>query len=81
MAIRLTVHLKTQSQPIAHNNVLNTYQKGDFYCVYVAGAIIRASDGSVPLATGDEKTYKYPIGDIFRVIEEYGFHGRPTPEV
>ena len=58
--IGVTVHLKTQSQPIEHKNVLNTYQKGSLFVVY----------------TDDEKSYKYPMGDLFRVIEDYGFHGR-----
>lgn len=58
--MNITVHLKTQSQPIKHEKVINTYQKGDFYCVYVEGEVV----------------YKYPIADIFRVIEDYGFHGR-----
>jgi len=43
-----------------HNEVVNTYQKGDLYIVY----------------TSNEKSYKYPIADIFRVIEDYGHHGR-----
>ena len=58
--INVTVHLKTQSQPIEHKEVVNTYQKGDLYIVY----------------TSNEKSYKYPIADIFRVIEDYGHHGR-----
>ena len=29
----ITIHLKETSQEIIHSNVLNTYQKGDFYCV------------------------------------------------
>lgn len=53
------IHLKSQSQPILHARTINLYQKGDFLCVFVEG----------------EKVYKYPIGDIFRVIEDYGFHG------
>ena len=60
MMINVIVHLKTQSQPIEHNEVVNTYQKGDLYIVY----------------TSNEKSYKYPIADIFRVIEDYGHHGR-----
>ena len=57
--IKVIVHLKTQSQPITHENVINTYQKGDMFCVYVEGEIV----------------YKYPVADLFRVKEEYGYHG------
>lgn len=62
--MNVTVHLKTQSQPIEHTDVINTYQKGDFYILYTKG----------------EKSFKYPIADIFRVIEDYGFHGRSCKE-
>jgi len=55
----VTIHLKLQSQPIIHANTINLYEKGSFLCVFVNG----------------EKIYKYPISDIFRVIEDYGFHG------
>ena len=58
--IKVTIHLKTQSQPIEYTEVINTFQKGDFYVIYTVG----------------EKSHKYPIADIFRVIEDYGFHGR-----
>lgn len=54
------VHLKEQSQPIVHDNVINTYVKGPFYCVYCEG----------------EKVYKYLIVDIWRIKEDYGYHGR-----
>ena len=39
---------------------INTYQKGDFYTVY----------------TVDEKSYKYPIANIWRIMEDYGTHQR-----
>lgn len=60
--ITVSIHLKTQSQPIVYADVINTYQKGDFYVVY----------------TGEEESHKFPIADIFRVIEDYGYHGRHT---
>jgi len=47
------------SEPIIIINALNTYQKGDFYCVYC----------------DDERVFKYPIMHIFRVVEDYGTHG------
>lgn len=58
--IEVIIHLKETSQPIEHLHVINTYQKGSFFVVYC----------------NNGKSYKYPIGDIFRVIEDYGYHGR-----
>jgi hypothetical protein len=58
--ITVWVHLKDQSQPIEYKNVINTYEKGFFYCVY----------------TEKEMVYKHPLADIWRVKEEYGHHGR-----
>lgn len=57
--IEVQVHLKDQSQPLVYRNVINTYEKGAFYCVYCKG----------------EKVYKHPIRDIWRVKEGYGKHG------
>jgi len=31
--MKVLVHLKETSQPIIYENVINAYQKGDFYCV------------------------------------------------
>jgi len=50
------VHLKDQSQPLIYENVLNAYEKGSFYCVYVIGEIV----------------YKHPISEIWRIKEDYG---------
>jgi len=58
--ITTSIHLKTQSQPIVHDDVINSYEKGAFFCIQ----------------TANEKVFKYPIADIWRVIEDYGFHGR-----
>jgi len=58
MVNKISIQLKESSQPIEHN-FTNTYQKGSFYCVYVEE---------------EDKTYKYPIADIFRVVEDYGKH-------
>lgn len=58
--ITTSIHLKTQSQPIVHDDVINSYEKGAFFCIL----------------TASEKVFKYPISDIWRVIEDYGFHGR-----
>ena len=56
----VVVHLKEQSQPIVYDNVVNTYQKLDMFCVYLE----------------DEFVHKFPMQAIWRVIEEYGSHGR-----
>ena len=58
--IKVSVQLKESSQPIIYKMVLNTYQKGDLFVIY----------------TKDEKSYKHPINTIWRVVEEYGYHGR-----
>lgn len=59
----VVVQLKDQSQPLVYEDVINTYEKGSFFCVYVSG----------------EKVYKHPLRDIWRVKEDYGYHGRETP--
>ena len=58
--IRVNVQLKESSQPVVYENVLNTYQKGDLFVIY----------------TKDERSYKHPINSIWRIVEEYGYHGR-----
>jgi len=59
--ISVRVHLVDQSQPILYDScVLNTYIKEGFYCVYQVGEVV----------------HKYPVSHIWRVIEDYGFHGR-----
>ena len=50
------VHLLHQSKPVEIDNVRNTYQKGDFFCVMIDG----------------ESVQKFPIQHIFRVVEEWG---------
>ena len=56
---KIEVWLYQTSEPIIHNHALNTYQKGDLYCVYCE----------------DERVFKYPLIHIFRIIEGYGTHG------
>jgi hypothetical protein len=58
--ITVIVQLKESSQPVVYEGVLNTYQKGDLFVIY----------------TKDEVSYKHPIETIWRVKEEYGYHGR-----
>ncbi len=54
--MKIWVSLFKTSQPISHEEVTNTFQKGNFYCVYVEARNL---------------VYKYPIGNIFRVVEDY----------
>ena len=54
----VTVHIILQAHPILHKRVLNTYQKGDMFCVL----------------TDDDEVFKYPIRNIYRVREDYGEH-------
>ncbi len=58
--ITVTVELKETSQLIIYDDVINTYQKGDLFVIY----------------TKEKKSYKHPIATIWRIIENYGFHGR-----
>lgn len=39
--MRVTIHLFSQSQPIEHLEVINTYQKGDLFCVKVKDKVFK----------------------------------------
>ena len=52
---RVGIHLHLQSNPIVVIDVVNAYEKGSFYCVY----------------TEDGRVQKYPIANIWRVVEDY----------
>lgn len=56
--MKVVIQLRETSQPLEYESI-NTYQKGDMYCVY-------SNDGLV---------YKFPMSSIFRVVEDYGYHG------
>lgn len=54
--MRVSVHLKETSQVIeVSKNATNTYTKGGFYCILINNDLV----------------HKYPIVNIFRVIESY----------
>lgn len=53
----VTMCMHDASTPIVHKSVTNTYTKGGLYCVMV-------------YELGDIKVFKYPVGNIFRIIEE-----------
>jgi hypothetical protein len=56
--MKVKIKLQKTSQPPNYDNVENTYQKGDFYCIYLA----------------DETVKKFPIQDIFSITEDYVEH-------
>jgi len=58
--IRVSVQLKETSQPIVYNKAVNLYQKGSLICIYLASEVV----------------VKYPVADIFRIEQDYGYHGR-----
>ena len=55
--IEVVVQLKEVSQAIEYKEVINFYQKGDLLC-------IQMSNG---------KVHKYPIHDVFRIIQDFGY--------
>lgn len=57
-----TIHVWVQLNEASQpieHDAINTYVKGPLFCVY----------------EGNNRTVKYPVANIWRVIEEYGFHG------
>jgi hypothetical protein len=52
---KIEVHLLSQSHPVEHINPANAYTKDGLFCVY----------------TEFNKVYKYPLVNIFRIIEDY----------
>lgn len=55
--MNIEIHLLTTSQPFIFENVGNTYTKDGLFCVYLAEPIL--------------KVYKFPLSNIFRIIEDY----------
>lgn len=58
--MQVKVHLYSQSEPVVRDNVRNTYQKGDLYCIMM-------NDGKT--------VYKFPLQHIFRITEIYDTEG------
>jgi hypothetical protein len=54
--MKVEIYLQKASQRIIFENVTNTYQKGDFFCVYLKK---------------ENKVYKYPINSLFNIKEDY----------
>ncbi len=57
--MKVEVWLKETSEPIIYMDYINTYQKGDFYCIRMRDIVI-----------------KYPIDNIWRIIETYKEEGK-----
>jgi len=66
MTIEVLVQMQQSSQPIRYV-ANNTWLKGGMFCV------------GIPPDKGGKssKVIKHPLCNIFRVVEEYGYHG-PT---
>ena len=69
--MEVKIQLDETSQPVIYKNALNTYTKGDLFCVY----------------TEDDKVHKFPLNTIFRIVEDFGYHaegsvlsGKPMPK-
>lgn len=52
--MKVKVHLISQSKPIEHENIINAYIKSGMYCLLLKNM----------------EVYKYPLINIFRVIEK-----------
>lgn len=61
--LKVRIYLKETSQPIVFNAAHNTYQKGDFFCVFV-----KSNPGVIK---NEGVVYKYPMQNIFNVKETY----------
>lgn len=55
-AMKVEIYLQRASQRIVFEKATNSYQKGDFFCVFLAE---------------ENKVYKYPMDTIFNIKEDY----------
>jgi len=65
----VSIHRNETSQPIEYKNVINSYTKGNMYCVMFN---VPTTGSSKPLVF----THKYPLCSIFRVVETDGTHSQ-----
>lgn len=56
---RVKIHLLTTSMPISYDKAKNCYVKDQMYCVMFLDEY------------NNDMVHKYPITNIFRVIEDY----------
>lgn len=62
--MKIQVWLDRTSQPLEHDNVKSSYQKGDLFCVYTQTYLPGTN-------TEIGEVVKYPILNIFRIVETY----------
>jgi hypothetical protein len=60
--MKVSIDLIETSQAIVRDDVLNSYTKGPFYVLYRQG----------------DKVEKYPVRNIWRVVEDYGVSASRT---
>lgn len=53
--MKVELYLHKLNSPVIYADAESTYQKGDFLCVKLR----------------NNKVHKYPVADIFRIIEDY----------
>lgn len=53
--MKIEIHLLSQAKPKVYENAVNAYTKDGMYCVYLE----------------DRKVHKFPMVNIFRVVEDY----------
>ena len=56
--MKIQIQRNETSNPITYENVINTYTKGNLFCVYFE-------------KEGRKVVHKYPMCSIFRIQEEY----------
>lgn len=52
--MKISIHLLSQSQPIIRHGIKNAYTKDGLYCILI----------------NDDTVEKYPLVNIFRILEE-----------
>lgn len=62
--LELKLRIKETSQFIEYKNVINTYTKGGFFCIYLKG----------------ETVVKWPMGNIHMLEQTYGPHSSKGDE-
>ena len=56
---KIEIQLLQSSQPIVYEKTINAYTKGNLYCILFINS------------KKERVTHKFPLMNIFRIIEEY----------
>ena len=56
--MKIQIHRNETSKPIVYDAPLNSYTRGNVYCVLIK-------------RSGEKEVHKYPLCSIFRIVEEY----------